>query len=183
MFGDLMSMAAAAGTTFLVLLFLRAVWHKLADFDRFTGFVADYSLLPAGWVYGAAKLLVGLELASIALLLVPPLNRLGALLALALLAGYGLAMGINLWRGHTRIDCGCGGPAQHLSPALLLRNALLALFAVPVLLVGIAPITPFAALAAIVGGTLLWLVYNVAEQLLANAGHIQLARQSPGNTH
>lgn len=49
------SMAAAAATTFTVLVFLRAGWHKLSDFGTFTGYVADYRLLPEALVEPAAR--------------------------------------------------------------------------------------------------------------------------------
>lgn len=178
---DLLHMAAMAGTTFLVLLFLRAAWHKLADFGRFSGFVADYQLLPGAWVEHAARLLIGLEVLTVALLLTPALNRLGALLAIALLLAYAAVIAINLSRGHVHIDCGCGGAPQRLSPALLLRNALLVVLALPIAAGQVAQLGLFESAAAIVAGSLLWLIYNVAEQLLANNGHLHLAlRQSGG---
>jgi hypothetical protein len=51
------------------------------------------------------------------------------LAACGLLLLYGLAIGINLLRGRSEIDCGCLGPAgrQSLSSWLLARNSLLAL--------------------------------------------------------
>ncbi len=181
MAADLLHMAAMAGTTFLVLLFLRAAWHKLADFGRFSGFVADYQVLPAAWVEHAARLLIGLEGLSVVLLLTPALNRLGALLAITLLLAYAAVIAINLARGHVHIDCGCGGAAQRLSPGLLLRNALLVVLALPVAASQVAPLGLFEAAAAIAAGSLLWLIYNVAEQLLANSSHLHLAlRQSGG---
>lgn len=181
MAADLLHMTAVAGTTFLVLLFLRAAWHKLADFDRFSGFAADYQLLPGTWAEHAARLLIGLEGLTVVLLLIPQLNRLGALLAIALLLAYAVVIGINLARGHVHIDCGCGGTAQRLSPGLLLRNGLLVVLAMPIATGQVAPLGLFEATAAIIAGSLLWLIYNVAEQLLANSGHIHLAlRQSGG---
>ena len=67
------------------------------------------------------------------LLLAGPLRAAGALLAIALLAVVSSAMALNLARGHTDIDCGCGGfGAAHQQPlhaGLLLRNAVLVLLA------------------------------------------------------
>ena len=38
------SLVSAATTVFIVLIFVRAVWHKLGAFTEFTGFVADDDL-------------------------------------------------------------------------------------------------------------------------------------------
>lgn len=104
-----------------------AATHKLRSQARFTSQVADYQLLPRVLVRPVARLLPWLELA-IAFALLAPLSRsFAALGAMALLAGYALAIAVNLWRGRHDIDCGCSGPdqAQPLRPVLLLRNALL----------------------------------------------------------
>lgn len=169
------SMAAAAATTFTVLVFLRAGWHKLSDFGTFTGYVADYRLLPEALVEPAARGLAGVEFLAVALLVYPPTARAGAMLAVAMLALYGVAMAINIARGRTRIECGCGGAAQRLSLALLLRNALLAAIAAQPALTGTAPLGFAEAATAVVAGLLAWFVYNVIEQLLANDGHMRLS--------
>ncbi len=122
---------------FTLLIFIRAALHKIFDFLEFQGFVADYRLLPEALVKPAAGLLVMGELCIVALLLVDATRGVGLMLAAGLLAGYALAMGINLQRGHTRIECGCGGTPQLLSRSLIWRNlgliliALLPLLALP----------------------------------------------------
>ena len=75
----------------------------------------------------SSMVLPWLEAALAFALLVPASRHLAALGAAALLAGYALAIGINLWRGRRDIDCGCAGPeqAQPIRPVLLARNAAL----------------------------------------------------------
>lgn len=162
------SMAAQAATVFLILLFVRAAWHKATDFGRFSGFLADYRLLPAGLVAGAARALIGAELGCVALLAWPASSAAGALAAIALLLLYALAIGINVARGHRRIDCGCGGTPQHLSWALVLRNLALAGLALPAA-VASAPLDLYAGSAAVFAGLLLWGAYHLVEQVIANA--------------
>ncbi|GEO84120.1 MULTISPECIES: MauE/DoxX family redox-associated membrane protein [Alphaproteobacteria] len=169
------AMAAAAATTFTVLVFLRAAWHKVADFGTFSGYVADYRLLPEALVELAAKALAVVEFLAVALLVYPATVRAGAVLSVALLALYGLAMAVNIARGRTRIECGCGGAAQRLSQALLLRNALLAAIALLPAVFGGSPLGLAEAAVAVTAGLVAWFVYNVIEQLLANDGHMRLS--------
>jgi len=114
---------------FTALLFLRAAWHKVADFTEFQGFMADYQLLPERLVPPMAACLVILESSAVVLMLVPATRNVGLLLAAALLLLYALAIGINLQRGHRRVECGCGGTPQLLSGSLIVRNLLLTLLA------------------------------------------------------
>jgi len=76
-----------------------------------------------------AVVVVALEAAAAALLPVPASRPAGALLAAALLASYAVAIGANLRRGRTRIDCGCFGAGARASigPWMMIRNLLLAL--------------------------------------------------------
>ncbi len=136
----LRSMAAQAATVFLILLFVRAAWHKIGDYGRFAGFLADYRLLPA------------------------------ALAAAGLLLLYAVAIAVSLGRGQRRIDCGCGGAPQHLSWALGVRNlalAALAALAVPAAAGG--PLDLYAGAVAVLAGLLLWGAYLLVEQVIANA--------------
>ncbi|MBW8301103.1 MAG: hypothetical protein K0M60_16000 [Hydrogenophaga sp.] len=169
------SMAAAAATTFTVLVLLRAAWHKVTDFGTFTGYVADYWLLPEALVAPAARGLAAVEFLAVVLLVYPATVRAGALLAVALLGLYGVAMAVNIGRGRTRIECGCGGAAQRLSPALLVRNALLAAIAILPAIFGASPLGFAEAAVAVAAGLLTWFVHNVIEQLLANDGHMRLS--------
>lgn len=173
-FTQLLSLWAVTGTTFLVLFFLRAMIHKLADIDRFSGFVSNYQLLPLGWIKQAVYLIVGLEGLIIIMLMMPPLNRLGALMAISLLMVYAVAMLINLVRGHNQIDCGCGGPAMHLSYGLVLRNTVIAMMAVPSILLPDTQLAIMDAGVAVMCGAILCLLYSVGEQLIANFNHARM---------
>jgi hypothetical protein len=110
----------------LALLFAGAAWHKRSAPARFAAQLGAYDLLPQPLVRPAASTLPWLELAAALLLLVPATRPLAALAALALLLAYATGMLVNLLRGRTDIDCGCGGPAQPLSYGLILRNLVLA---------------------------------------------------------
>lgn len=170
------AMVAASATTFTALLFLRAAWHKAADFGTFTGYVADYRLVLERLVEPAAHLLIAAEFATVLLLVLPLTAGFGAVFALVLLGLYAAGIAINLARRRTSIECGCGGPAQPLSPVLLLRNAFLAAIAATVFAATEQPLGFAEAAAALGCGLTLWLIYAVIEQLLANAGHIRLTR-------
>jgi len=124
----------------LALLFVVAAGHKLRDPRRFRATLAAYRLLPGALAPFAATLVVGLEVAIAAALLVPGARAAGLLAAAALLVVYGAAIGINLARGRRDIDCGCAGPAvrRPINGALVARNATLAAVA----LAGLAPVHP-----------------------------------------
>jgi len=171
---EILSLCAVTGTTFLVLLFLRAMFHKLADVERFSGFLLNYQLLPQTWVQQAVHLIIGLEGLIILMLMMPALNRAGAFLASSLLLIYALAMLLNLLRGRVQISCGCGGPAMHLSYGLVLRNGLMVMMAVPSILRPNPQLALLDAGVAVMCGAILCLLYSVAEQLMANFNHARL---------
>lgn len=110
----------------LSIVLLVGAWQKLRDPVVFAGAVENYRLLPAVLVSPVARLLPLVEGAAGVLLLFPDTCFLGGMLTLGLLATVTLAVAINLLRGHTRIDCGCGGlSGQPLSWGLVVRNAVL----------------------------------------------------------
>jgi hypothetical protein len=160
---------ASSGTASaaLALVFAQAAWHKLRDLRGFSAAISAYELLPAALAPLAATQLVVAEL-----LLVGTLRTAAALGALALLALYSAAIGVNLARGRRDIDCGCTGPAlrQPLSGWLLVRNAALGALALCAAL----PVAPRALGAAdalpIAGGAFaLFALYLAANQLSANS--------------
>jgi len=112
-------LAAAA----IAIVFLVAAGQKLADREAFALALEQYRLLPEAFVPALAWILPLAELAA-ALLLLPLASRSwGSGLAAALLALVTLAVAINLLRGRSHIDCGCGGQGgQHLAWGLVLRN-------------------------------------------------------------
>ena len=112
----------------VALLFVAAALHKLSDWARFRAALAGYRIVPAWLAPMAASGLVALEVAAAVLLVLSSSRRAGAFLAAALLTTYAVAIGINLLRGRTSIDCGCLG-ARGRSPIgrwMVLRNLALA---------------------------------------------------------
>lgn len=170
---SVLHLAALAAMVFIALLFLRAAMHKAQDYGRFLGFLADYRLVPEALLAALARGLIGLEFAVVALLIWPPVAMYGAMGAFALLGLYALAMAINLLRGRTLIECGCGGSGQPLSWLLVVRNCtLMALCAlamwVPMQFTGALDL--FFALGA---GLLAFGFYVIAELVTANHATIK----------
>jgi hypothetical protein len=160
----------AVGATLSIVL-LSGALQKLRDPVIFAAAVENYRLLPEALVPVTARALPVVELAAGGLLLFPETCLLGGALALLLLVVVTTAVAINLSRGHTGIDCGCGGlSSQPLSWALVGRNAIL------MALVGVA-VQESAGRTLVwadyftVGGAVLALVglYVSANQLMTNA--------------
>lgn len=172
---DFLTLFAGMAGTFIALLFARAAWHKLADFTEFTGFLADYQLVPEPMVRPISAGIVAAETAVVLAFLIPGGAPVGALIAIALLLGYALGMAINLRRGRDRIECGCGGAAQPLSWSLIGRNIAIAALASSALFAPIA-LNLEGAIAAIGAGFTLWMGFIAVEQLLANAARLSLKR-------
>lgn len=173
---DPTSLLAAALTVFVTLIFARAAWHKLGEFTEFTGFVADYRLLPETLVIPASYAIVGTELLAVVLQLVPGGRPFGLAIAVAMLALYALSMAVNIRRGRVTIECGCGGAAQPLSISLVIRNGLLAAMGLMALILPLGALGPESAIAAIVSGFALWVAYLLVEQILSNASIARLTR-------
>lgn len=160
----------AIGATLSIVL-LSGALQKLRDPVVFAAAVENYRLLPEALVPVTARALPVVELAAGGLLLFPETCLWGGALALLLLVVVSTAVAINLGRGHTAIDCGCGGlSSQPLSWALVGRNAIL------IALVGVA-VQESAGRTLVwadyftVGGAVLALVglYVSANQLMTNA--------------
>lgn len=169
----------------LAALFLNAAYHKLHERLRFEAQFAEYELLPAALVPAATLGLAALEISIGLGLLVPASWAWSASLGAALLLGYAAAIAINLLRGRTHIDCGCGDAPQLLSGWLVLRNLVLIAGAL-----GLLPALPAAAaqgsapwyvyLVAVLLSTLLVLTYSAMTQLLENASVLKEWRSSHG---
>jgi len=107
----------------LALLFASAGIHKLRNGPRFTAALAEYHLLPERWTPLIARALALLEILLAAALLLPLSRPDAGGLAAALLMLYAGAMTINLVRGRSYIDCGCGDrPEELLENASILRE-------------------------------------------------------------
>jgi putative oxidoreductase len=120
----------------LAAIFLFAGAIKASDSSQLAVAIAAFTDLPEGMTALAATLLPFIELAAGILLLLPKLFRIGAAIALALLALFMAAIGWALSEGLI-IDCACFGES---TPSLagmwfaLGRDAVLAAMAILLLL-------------------------------------------------
>lgn len=174
----LATLAAAAAVVFTALLFARAVVHKLSDFVAFTGYVADYGVVPERWTRVAAVLVVATEALVVAMLLVPGAWTWGAMLAALVLLGYAAAIARVVRDGRPWVECGCGGAVQPVGWPLVVRNGALAAIAS-----GGAAATPAAlslgeSIAVLAAGFAIFTGYLLVEQILGNAAHMSSARQN-----
>ncbi len=116
-----------------MLLLLWASIHKFSDRLQFHGILAAYRLLPAALLPLFTVTIPIIELGLGLAWLTGMQGTVVALATAALLSAYTFAMGINIVRGNTEIDCGCGlSSAKHktagyqrLSTGLLVRNVIL----------------------------------------------------------
>lgn len=173
---DWTSLVAASATAFTTLVFARAALHKLGDFTTFTGFVADYQVVPERQVVPVSMGLAAAEVAVVASAFLPGLHMLGVVAAIALYLVYAAVIGLNVARGRDRVECGCGGAAQPLSWTLVTRNFALAAIAAiglagPIPALGVAE-----AVTAIGSGFTLFVGYQLVEQIMANFAHMRLKR-------
>jgi hypothetical protein len=122
--------------------------------------VANYRLLPGWAVAPVAILLPPVEMLVAVTLLSAQLRPFGALAGIALLGVFAAAMAINLRRGRSLIDCGCGHSflKQTLSWVLVARNAGLAGLLVPSLLF-IKPVAITTALSGVAAGLTFFMLY------------------------
>lgn len=174
---DPLLVAAAIGL--IVLVFARALLHKASDFEGFRQTVEDYRVVPAALAGPAAIGLGAVEALAVVGLIVPATREAAALGAIGLLGLYAVAMALNLVRGRTSIDCGCGGPGQSISWTLVARNAVLAAIAGLVLAPMAARplgVVDMVALPVMVLTT--WLVLLVIEQLARTFAHIRALREN-----
>lgn len=111
----------------LSVVFLYGAWQKLREREEFAGILESYRLLPAATVNWMAWLLPLIEAIAGSLLLFQATRLPGTLLAFALLLLVTSAVAINLIRGYSEIECGCGGfsggvSGQTITWGLVLRN-------------------------------------------------------------
>jgi hypothetical protein len=165
--GALFTVMAVAGSTCVGLIFLLAAAQKLRHWRLLPGVIGNYRLLPRWSVGAVAAFLPSVEMLVGVGLLSGQLDSRPAIAAIALLLAFAIAMAINLARGRSHIDCGCGQTflAQHLSWALVARNLVLAALLLP----SLAKLTPTADVwtgaAAGFGFFLLYLLFNIFSAL------------------
>lgn len=155
--------------SFLAALFATAALSKLTGMEEFYGVVRNFRLLPDALARAVAMVLPVAELAVAAGLLITPLAGPAALAAALLLAGFGLAIAINVLRGRTQIDCGCfrNGMKQRISWAMVGRNAVLSAMALAAALAlpGARAAGLLDAATGIIAGLVLILLYLSASML------------------
>ena len=185
------------------LLFIFAAAHKFNNKLQFLGILEAYQILPGTMpglavnVIPALELMLGLAWALTALLLVQ--ITLLPLMSAMLLFTYAMAIAMNLFRGRSYIDCGCGfsslagsarsesnsGGIQQLSKALVLRNCVLGVVAL------IAAASPSSRdlgfmdfLSLVTASFTLVLLYGAFNQLLVNRNIIGAWLNPPrSNSH
>lgn len=166
------NLLSGIGAGVLALVFARSAAHKVAEFSFFSATLGEYRLLPTLFVGPAAIALTAAEALAIVLLIIPDTRTAGAMLAGSLLLLYAAAMAINLARGRFRIDCGCGGPGQMISWALVARNVFLTAAAVFVSLHrGSFDAIPAGTVVAFAGVLLGWLLLAIFDQIIGNRSH------------
>jgi hypothetical protein len=115
----------------IALVFGASAASKITGWQEFAGAVQNYRLLPGAAVRPFAYTLPLVEAAAAAGLLLAATRPYAAGVAIALLALFSLAIGINIARGRRHIDCGCFRAAfrQPLSWWLVGRNTAFAALA------------------------------------------------------
>ena len=171
-------------------ILLLAAAHKARNYLEFRGVLLQYRLLPESLVPAVAPLIIAAEAAAGLALLVPAATltpstavltpATGSLMAALLLCLYTGAIAVNLGRGRSAIDCGCGGQATPLSGWLLTRNGLLLCLAWAAAALPSGTATPGAYALAAASAVFLWCAYASGNQLLANRGRAQLAWGADG---
>jgi hypothetical protein len=114
----------------LSVVFLTGAWQKLKEHEEFVAVLENYRLLPAATLNSMAWLLPLAEALAGVFLLIEATRLPATLLAFALLLLVTAGVAINLLRGYSEIDCGCGGfsggvSGQAISWGLVVRNLVL----------------------------------------------------------
>lgn len=168
------NLLSGVGAGVLALVFARSAAHKLTEFSFFSATLGEYRLLPRVLVGPTAIALTVAEALAIVFLIIPDTRAAGAMLAGVLLSLYAMAMTINLRRGRSRIDCGCGGSGQMISWPLAARNSVLAALAAFVSLhTGSFDAIPAGTLVVFAGVLLCWLLLAIFDQIIGNRSHAQ----------
>lgn len=130
--------ATALARGLLAVLFLAASVGKIRDPCGFASAVVAYRLLPRRWVRPFAYTLPRVEVILGLMLVLGWKTRIVAALCGLLLFSFTLAMGINLARGRTDLDCGCFGERHRrkIGGQTLVRDVVLMLLSLQLVLWG-----------------------------------------------
>jgi hypothetical protein len=129
--GPVVGLAGAVGVG---LVFIQAGISKVRNRDVLPGVITNYRLLPDALVAPIAAMLPSFEIALGLALAVSGL-AVFAFGAIGLLLTFAVAMAINVKRGRTHIDCGCGRSQlrQAIGWPLVVRNVVMAALLLPAL--------------------------------------------------
>lgn len=166
----------------LAALLAASAAHKAKSPAAFSGVLHNYRIVPDGLAPLLAPFVIATEAILAVGLAVPASRTVAGAGAAALFAIYAAAIAVNLIRGRTAIDCGCsfGRAVGRLTPALLIRNAILIAAALvaaapasarPLGAVDLASITLF----ALTAGAL----YLAGESLRSNAAQHHAMERAP----
>ncbi|MCI0555123.1 MAG: DoxX family membrane protein [Anaerolineae bacterium] len=115
----------------LSMIFFTSSINKIRQPQQFITAIASYDLLPKTWHKSLAITIICVEVAVSILLFLGWQSRTAAMLCILILFGFSCAIGINLIRGRTNLECGCFGRkhTQKISFGLIVRNLILAVAA------------------------------------------------------
>jgi uncharacterized membrane protein YphA (DoxX/SURF4 family) len=164
---ELWAVLSIAGRVCVGLVFVLAGVQKAQSWKILPGVISNYRLLPPFAVPLVSALLPPVELLlGLALLsaLAMPWAQVAAIVLLVLFAA---AMAINIRRGRSFIDCGCGQSflKQSLRWSLVARNGALALLLLPSLSIPAMPMP--LVLSGVAGGLAFFLLTLVLNTLSA----------------
>jgi len=182
MSGDFLAVGAGmadyAARIAMAAIFASAALHAMGDWDRYAAVVQAYRILPENFGRAAALLMPPVQAGVALALLLPGSARFAAAAGFALMSVFTAAIWINLRRGRTHIDCGCGGGVpQKISRPLVLRNLVL----LGVLACAVMPVAALdaASWVGVVGmAAFLVALYFAANQLLLNAQVFAASQQA-----
>ena len=172
-------------------LFLVAGTHKLSNRLRFQGIVEAYQVLPKSWA-PLMVITIGVIETALGIGWLIGNSVLAHLFSTVLLSIYIVVISINLYRGRTYIDCGCGFSAfagkqnvdsgiQQLSFGLILRNYLLIALSIVAVLPSSGRTLGLVDMFDIAAGLIsALLIYSAVNQLLSNHNAIGAWRNVSG---
>ena len=105
-------------------LFLSSALKKLLSFRAFQSTLESYQILPKNLTATLSVLFVAAEFILSGMWIVASMRPIGAVGSSVLLTVYTFAIGINLKRSRSHINCGCGWNEQPLSWTLVVRNCI-----------------------------------------------------------
>ena len=122
----------------LSMIFFISSTHKIRQPQQFVATIASYDLLPKAWHKSLAFIIICTEATVSILLFLGWQSRTVAAVCIFMLMIFSYAIGINLIRGRTDLDCGCFGSKHSgkFNLKLIGRNFILLLTAVYVILWG-----------------------------------------------